>query len=178
MKYVRAFSIACLLGLLYSSCVKKENYPNYPIITYNSYIPFCSGSITDSAYIRVNFTDGNGEIGYPAGDASAPSDFFIMPMLYVNKTKSFQPITGINGDTINFSYQIPDITPTGSDKELNGIIQINLETAISTIVGIADSFGSGLVNVNEIQFQVWMYDRNNIKSNVLITPVISNYACQ
>ncbi|HTB30756.1 MAG TPA: hypothetical protein VK808_01950, partial [Bacteroidia bacterium] len=80
MKYFRTFLIICVLGLLYASCTKKENYPIIPAITYNSFTPFCSGSTTDSAYLRVNFTDGDGDIGYPQSDASAPNDFYIVPL--------------------------------------------------------------------------------------------------
>ncbi len=171
MKYFRTFSLICFLGLLYSSCVKKENYPDYPIITFNTFTPFCSGATTDSAYLRVNFTDGNGDIGYPAGESGVTPDFYIIPM--ADSANGFyriihfpSPYTG-HDTTISFEYQIPDITPSGSDKELNGIIQINLENAIQTL----SSLGTiGNFNFHDLEFQVWIYDRAGNKSNVLTTP--------
>jgi len=181
MKYLRTFSIICILGLLYSSCVKKENYSIIPAITYNSFIPFCSGSTTDSAYLRVNFTDGDGDIGYPQGDVSAPKDFFVVPYIYVYSTKSFQPITNTTNntvDTVMFSYLIPNITPSGSDKELNGIIQINLEDFIQEDISslVTNPTFNSIANVHELQFQVWIFDRAGHKSNVITTPVV--YSCQ
>lgn len=175
MKYFRTFTIVSILVLLYSSCVKKANYPDIPAITYNSFIPFCSGSTTDSAYIRINFTDGNGDIGYPAQQEGVPHDFFIVPLLYVYATKTFEPITQQNGDSLKFAYNIPDITPSGSDKELNGIIQINMEGFLQEYIS-DDVALSNLANLHELQFMIWIYDRAGNKSNVLITPTV--YTCQ
>jgi hypothetical protein len=178
MKYLRTFSIICFLGLLFSTCTKKENYPDYPVITYNNWEPFCSGSTTDSAYLLVNFTDGNGAIGYPSEDASAPNDFYIVPLFdSAGIFKSLSVSTQTGGDSsITFPYQIPDITPSGSDKELNGIIQINLETAIQAIIQIPVDLASRGFVAGTFRFEVWMYDRAGNKSNVLITPTV--YTCQ
>jgi len=176
MKYLKSFTTIVILGLLYTSCVKKENYPDVPVITFNSFTFFGSGTTTDSALLRVNFTDGNGAIGYPAGQEGAPNDFFVRPMLYYYSTKTFLPIiidTSGNNDTLTYPYAIPDITPVGSDKELNGIIQINLENAIQGISYLATDLAP-YANVSEYQFQVWMYDRNGNKSNILITPTQVN----
>ncbi len=169
MKYFRTFFFICILGLFYTSCVKKENYPDYPVITFNSFTPFCTGNKTDSAYLRVNFTDGNGDIGYPAGESGITPDFYIIPM--VDSAGTFKPLQYTSPytghDTVfTFDYQIPDITPTGSDKELNGIIQINLENAIQTI----SSLSIPNINFTYLEFQVWIYDRAGNKSNVLVTP--------
>lgn len=174
MKYLRTFAIICLLGLLYTSCVKKANYPDIPQITYNSFTPYCSGATTDSALLRINFTDGNGDIGY-SQELGAPNDLYIIPLVYVYATKSFQPIIESGTDTLTFPYSIPDITPAGSDKELNGIIQINFENFLQQQISDLTGF-SGVANLHELQFEVWMYDRAGNKSNVLITPTV--YTCQ
>lgn len=155
------------MALLYSSCVKKENYPNVPVITFNSYQPFLSGLTVDSAYLRVNFTDGNGNIGYPSQQTGVNPDFYIVAMVYVNSTKTYDSL-------YTFPYLVPDITPTGSDKELNGIIQINLEGAIqNNILDLASEFPAGYANFYDIEFKIWMFDRAGNKSNVLITPPIN-----
>jgi hypothetical protein len=172
VKYLGSLAFICFLGLLYSSCVKKANYPDIPAITYNGFTPFCSGAKTDSAYLRVNFTDGNGDIGYPQGQEGAPNDFFVEPMLYVATTNTYDTVTVSGSDTaLKFSYTIPNITPTGSDKELNGIIQINLESLISNVT---QSFSVFLPNIvyYQLEFRVWIYDRAGNKSNVLITPPV------
>ncbi len=177
MKYLKSLLAICLLGLLFYSCVKKANYPDYPVITYNNFIPFCTGSNTDSAYLLVNFTDGNGAIGYSQTEASSP-DFYILPEIYFY-TGKFEPlINTITGDTIKYSYVIPDITPSGKDKELNGIIQINLENFIQSQISVLaeDTTFAKKTNAHKLQFVVWMFDRNGNKSNVITTPTV--YSCQ
>jgi hypothetical protein len=172
MKLFRTFLIISILALLYSSCAKEENYSDIPNITFNSFTPFCSGSTNDSAYLRINFTDGTGDIGYPLGDASVPPDFFIVPMYLNIPTGTYDtiiyqsPYTG-NDTTLSYGYLIPDITPSGKDKELNGIIQINLENALQIISSIPPISGK---NFNKLEFKVWIYDRAGNKSNILITP--------
>lgn len=156
--------------------MKKENYPDYPIITFNSFLNFCNGATVDSAYLRLNFTDGNGAIGYPQSDESAPSDFFVITLMNNKITGKFdtikQPNAENTGDTVTvWAYKIPYITPSGSDKELNGIIQINLETSIQNI---RPTNGH---NYQDLEFVVWMYDRNGNKSNILNTGPVST-ACQ
>ncbi len=169
MKYIKFFSFAGIICLLYSSCAKKENYSDIPSITYNSFNPFCSASTTDSAYLRINFTDGDGDIGYPDQDANAPYNCFI-----IAKVDSADKFVSeyVNGTVDTFSYHIPDITPSGNDKELNGIIQINLEGFVQSLVLPAPIPG---MDFHKIQFTVWIYDRAGHKSNVLITPTV--YSC-
>lgn len=169
MKYFKTFTLICIIGLLYSSCVKKANYPDIPQISYNSYIPFLSGSQVDSAYLRINFTDGNGDIGYPSQETGISPNCYIKIFVYVNKTNTFDSI-------YTFPYNIPDITPTGNDKELNGIIQINFESLLQTyVLNDASLYPAGYANFNQLQFQVWIYDRAGNKSNVLVTPTIDPY---
>ncbi len=174
VKYLGVLSIACLLGLLYSSCVKKENYSIIPAITYNNFQAFCSGVKTDSAYLRVNFTDGDGDIGYPQADPSAPSDFYILPLIYNTTTGKYDTLKVLttSGDSvITYNYRIPYITPSGTNKALNGIIQINLENLIQYL----GNYTLPQHNTYQLQFGVWIYDRAGHKSNVLTTPTV--YAC-
>jgi len=171
MKYLRTFIIILIFGLLYSSCVKKANYPDVPAITYNSFTPFCSGSTTDSAYLRVNFTDGNGDIGYPAGQEGVPNNFFVEPLIYNVTTHTYDTVSLLGSDSaLKLPYSVPYITPTGNDKELNGIIQINLEGLISEITSGFSSIS--ILQYYNLEFKVWMYDRSGNKSNVLITPPV------
>jgi hypothetical protein len=172
MKYFRTFLIICVLGLLYASCTKKENYPIIPAITYNSFTPFCSGSTTDSAYLRVNFTDGDGDIGYPQSDASAPNDFYIVPLF--DSVGNFITITLPNDSILSFPYKIPYITPSGSDKELNGIIQINLENIFQELDQLVSELSSHGLVAHTFRFQVWIFDRAGHKSNVLTTPTVED----
>lgn len=169
MKYFRLFIFIGIIGMLISSCVKKENYPDYPVISFNSFIPFGTSCIPDSAYLRLNFTDGNGQIGYPQQDTSAPSDFFVITLMKNTNTGLYDTMKNLSGSPTLWTYKIPYITPTGSDKELNGIIQINFETLLQPYCQntIKDHDNT------KYEFVVWMYDRNGNKSNVLNTGPVS-----
>src|SRR6185312_16592532 len=128
MKFFSTLGLALLILLGFSACQKKENYPITPNITYKDFIVFNA----DSAYLQVNFTDGDGDIGYPANDASAPYNFWVEYMYLDSATNSILPMTvtvGTQTDTVFGKYHIPNITPTGKDKELNGEIQVQLEAA-------------------------------------------------
>jgi hypothetical protein len=172
IKYLRTFTIICFMGLLYTSCVKKANYPDVPVITYNSFTPYGGGSITDSALLRINFTDGNGAIG-----DGQTIDLYIVPLIYIKASQTFQPIFSSPGDTQKFPYVIPNITPSGSDKELSGIIQINFENYLQDEVSILASNPAvaAVADPYSLEFEVWLYDRAGNKSNVLITPNVHTF---
>jgi len=174
MKYFKTLVFICSIGLLYTSCVKKANYPISPVITYNSFTPFCSGSSTDSAFLRINFTDGNGDIGYPSQQANVTPNLYIVPLIYVYAQGAYFPIIS-DGDTITFSYNVPYITPVGSDKELSGIIQVNFEKFIQEYIS-SDTAFNAVANIHQLEFKVWLFDRAGNKSNVLVTSRC--YTCQ
>lgn len=145
------------------SCEKKSSYPDVPVITYNNF--YC-----DSACLRINFTDGNGDIGYPSQQEGVKPNLYANVLVYVYKTHTYDSFT-------QFSYNIPDITPSGSNKALNGIIQVNFEGLLNEWV-TQDSTGfSNLADFTNLEFQVWILDRAGNKSNVLVTPPVS-YPCK
>ena len=150
-----------LLGLL--GCVKKPSYPIVPVITFQSMVVNSNGSAT----LKVNFTDGDGDIGYPNDETGAPPDF-ILEVQQQDASGNYYTITepGIinnpgTGDTTVFQYHIPDITPDGKYKALSGQIQIALT---SSNWYIAD-------NINE-RLVVWITDRAGHVSNRVITPAV------
>lgn len=176
MKFFRNIILISLLGLLYSSCAKKENYPDVPVISYNSFNYYTSVPPTsDSAILTINFTDGNGDIGYPSGETEAPPDLYITPLIYYYTTKTYRPVPTTNGDTVPYSYTIPTITPTGNDKELSGLIKINMGNFIYINIDqvfLKDTIlKDTMADPTMMKFRVWMFDRAGNKSNVLITPV-------
>lgn len=172
MKFFSSILFTAIIILGISSCAKKENYSNIPAITFKNAIVYTPG---DSLAIQINFTDGDGDIGYATGDTSAPYDCYLEYMIdtghngnYVTETTS-NPIPKVTtGDTIVYPYLIPYITPTGSNKSLNGEIQIMIhsENWRYTVPPIAN------VGFN-IEFKVWIIDRAGHVSNRIVTPPIT-----
>ncbi len=175
MNFFRNLLLIFLIGLVCASCAKKENYPDVPVITYNNFAAYYTGSsdVIDSSILTINFTDGNGDIGYPSQETNVTSDLYVLPLIYYYRTKSYGPWI-INNDTDVFPYNIPYITPVGNDKELSGLIKINTEHLLQEITDffIADTGLYDTADPNRLEFKVWMYDRAGNKSNVLLTPVL------
>jgi hypothetical protein len=71
-------------------------------------------------------------------------------IIYVNSTPSI----------VQSTFKIPDVTPSGKDKSLTGIIRIDMENWTQGLPIAGDT----------LQFNVWMFDRAGHKSNVLPVP--------
>lgn len=151
--------LAFVTVVLFTACVKKENIPATPVLTFNSFTQYLSGN-ADSAVMQVNFTDGNGNIGYLGNPADAQPNFFIFQLW--DSSNHWVPFYGDTGAS-TFSYKIPNLTPSGSNKSLTGIIKIRM------IPYLAPNIKS-LSHGDTIKFNVWLFDRDGVKSNVLTTP--------
>lgn len=173
-----SFAIAAVLFcILFNSCEKNNNSSPYPVISYNNLIQYCTGSISkdsvtvveDSAVLIINFSDGNGDIGYPSSDENAPFDFYIQ-QYYLNRNDSIIPIITTDGGDVILPYHIPDITPSGADKSLTGEIKILLTYPnVDYLANTKNPIARGAT----ICYKVWIYDRSGNKSNVVTTPLFT-----
>ena len=174
MKFFYTLLVATVIAIGISSCAKKENYPVTPAITFKQHILYTPG---DSLDIQINFTDGDGDIGYPTGDTAAPYNCYLIYMVDTNNSGNFITIENslnvnpkaTTGDTIAYTYTVPYITPTGSDKALNGIIQIRLQHGDWRF-----TYPPVISNVGKaIKFQIWIIDRaGHISNRVLSDPIL------
>ncbi|HXB12906.1 MAG TPA: hypothetical protein VNZ45_13045 [Bacteroidia bacterium] len=159
MKLLYGIALFLIGSLVFSSCAKKENLSIIPAITFKS----MDAATLDSAIMEVNFTDGDGDIGYLGSASDAQPDFFIEYLR--DSAGAFVPMLIINGPTptvVQGTYKIPDVTPAGKNKSLTGIIRINME-----------QWTQGLpITGDTLQFNVWLLDRAGHKSNVLTTPSV------
>jgi len=116
--------------------------------------------------LQVNFTDGDGDIGYQTSDVNAPVNFYV-EILQQDSTGKFQPLLDpllhdtIMGDTAFLGYHIPYITPTGNDKELSGQIQV-----------VMSNSSWYFANNKNMEYRVWLIDRSGHISNRVTTPPI------
>ncbi|CAN5391173.1 hypothetical protein BH10BAC1_BH10BAC1_00680 [soil metagenome] len=123
--------ILVLLGLstlLLPSCVKEKEFPSTPAIEFLYY----SNYSNDSGDCVISFKDGDGDIGILAGDASSPNDF-LMTYYYKDTAdgvfKLFDNPTTPAFDTLTYSYRVPNLTPDGQYKALDGEIRAKLRAA-------------------------------------------------
>ncbi|HEX8515430.1 MAG TPA: hypothetical protein VF868_04465 [Bacteroidia bacterium] len=115
-------------AVLLTSCVKEKSFPPEPEIEFIRYQKYGS----DSADCVIGFKDGDGDIGIMEGDTISANDFQ-MKYLYKGADGAFHPFDAIDStaamDTLFYSYRVPDITPEGQYKALEGEIKAKLRSA-------------------------------------------------
>lgn len=158
-KYTLFFIIPASFWLV--SCVKESNFPTRPVIKFESFELFGN----DSAKCIISFTDGDGDIGFSDNDTTANSDLK-MKYLYKESDGKFYPFDANSGttefDTLFYNNRVPDITPDGQYKALEGKIEVKLTSA-------------PLFNpLHEIvKFEITLTDRAGHVSNTVFTNPIT-----
>ncbi len=160
---------ALFIALLGTACLKRTEYPPNPVIAYKDFIKYGN----DSANFIFTFTDGDGDIGLNEADTFgnfAPGQVhyynFVMTYYYKDANGNFvlfdaDPDTPAKLDTLQFKYRIPDITPRGHNKVLEGEMRIKLH---------APYYGPGH---QVFKFEAYIYDRSLQKSNVIVSPELT-----
>ena len=154
--------IIVVLITIQTACVKEKNFPPEPIIEFKQYIKYG----LDSADCIIKFKDGDGDVGILSGDTSSTDDFK-MRYLYKDTTDGkFHPYDATVGtivfDTLYYSYRVPNLTPTGQYKALDGEIKAKLRSA--------PLYGPGHKTV---KFEITLRDRAGHISNMVTTNEIT-----
>lgn len=127
MPGTKVFGAALAVALLGTACLKTEEFPTAPQITFKSYV-----QSPDSATLTISFTDGDGDIGLDQGDTLAPfnpgsqwyHNFFVDQYKKVNGSWVLQQFA------LPLYYRIPVITPTGQNKALQGDITVEISPQV------------------------------------------------
>jgi len=162
--------MAILIIVLYS-CKKEEQFSTVPTIRFLRFEQLKDISGKDSSgVLHLHFTDGDGDVGLTPADTLAPFNrgsmfyynFFINYFEKQNGTwvKVVAPPVTPGGDTLSNSSRIPDLTPIGQVKTLEGEIKMALFT------------NNPFVSWDTIRFDVTICDRALNRSNQVSTPEI------
>ena len=162
MKEFKFIPLISLLGIsVLSSCVKEKSFPPEPVIAFKEFIKLGP----DSADCVITFNDGDGDIGILASDLTSPNDFR-MKYLYKDIDGVFKPFDIIPAtpamDTLFYEYRVPNLTPEGQYKALNGEIKAKLRAA--------PIYGPGHTVV---KFEITLRDRAGHLSNMVSTNEIT-----
>ena len=148
--------------ILFSSCMKKESYPDVPQIAFERFVTvFDTGKIATQGYLTISFKDGNGDIGLHPKETQPPFD--TGSIYYYNYVIDYYEKQ--NGNFVKvalavpFSVRIPYLTPNNATKAIKGII---VDTLTMDPHPAHDT----------IKFKFFIYDRALHKSNVDSTPPI------
>ncbi len=102
-----------VLLLWIAGCVKPPDYPDEPVIEFvglsKSYLKQGSQN-EDTLIVRFSFTDGDGDLGAPAGGSSEPNVFLI------------DSRDGYEGNR----FQIPFIPEEGSGNGIRGTVDLKI----------------------------------------------------
>ena len=157
-----------LATILLNSCKEDISFPVIPAIEFKEFVVY-----TDSAFIEVDFTDGDGNIGFESGDTLGQFEYSIDPFnkfhynFYIdiyqleNNEWTLYDLTPspTNPGFQPLYYRTPKLDPEGNDKNLEGSIRVKL----SPFPPIDFSTG------DTIRFEVQLADRNLNLSNKLTT---------
>jgi hypothetical protein len=144
------------------SCIKEKQFSIIPAIEFKQYITYG----LDSADCIIKFKDGDGDIGILDGDTTSPNDFRMKYLYLDTLSHTFKPYNANLGsstfDTLFYSYRVPNITPTGQYKALDGEIKAKLRSA--------PLYGPGHTVV---KFEITLRDRAGHLSNMVTTNEIT-----
>ena len=164
MKHIKYIFVLFFLSLIIVSCVKEKEFPPTPSIAflhYDAYTP-------DSADCVISFKDGDGDIGILPEDATSPNDYKLKYLYKDLATGVFLPydsnLATPEMDTLFYSYRVPNLTPDGQYKALDGEIRAKLRAA--PIYHPAHSI---------VKFEIFLRDRaGNVSNRVLTNEIITN----
>lgn len=137
------------LALTFSSCLKKDEFPIEPSITFKSFDQYVDAKGKDVATLTLGFTDGDGDIGVK--DTSI-SNLFLRYYEKQNGKMVFRDLPDA------FNYRVPDVTPTSKKKSVTGEISLDLTFYY-------DPFSK----YDTIQYEVFVRDQAGHESNHVFT---------
>lgn len=161
------YCLILIVAVSLTGCVKEKQFPSQPIIEFKEFISYVGDHNTvDSADCIINFTDGDGDIGLAKDDTVSPPNLRLK-YLYKNMTDGkFYPMDAIDSttamDTLFFDYRIPNITPDGQYKALDGNIKAKFRTSPVFYPGH-----------KIVKFEIRLTDRAGNKSNLVSTNEIT-----
>ena len=163
-----------ITGMLFlSSCLKTVSYPVEPMISNPRYVTY-----PDSCVVTFAFTDGDGDIGFRESDKNEvpfnndSSFYFYNLYLSYYEYQNGQWVLGKAGvvgnppyskDSINFPFQIDNITPQGKNKAIKGDISVTINPVYFNPISPSN---------DSIMYKIILIDRALHISNILETGLI------
>ncbi len=153
-----------IFSTLISACLKPEDYPAEPRITFNR-IDF---DAANNATLYINFIDGDGNFGLDEGDYEDLPDACIKSYnLYVKQFElqsgtwvNITPDPCLSENNLPLFYRVPWVKPTGQIQTQKGEIKVDLKDYwYTTVVSPHDT----------IRFEISIADRDFNISNVIST---------
>ena len=149
-------------AFLFSSCMKKEVFPDIPQIAFQGFTTqFDTGIYAKRGFLAISFKDGNGDIGLRPNQKEPPFDtgsiyYYNYIIDYYEKQNGVFIKVALDPP---YNARIPYLTPDDPNKAIKGII---VDTLLLNPMPVYDT----------VKFKFFIYDRALNKSNVDSTPPI------
>lgn len=126
MSKVKTFILLISFSAFVMSCRKSAIFDERPFVEYRSHTFQMDNTLNlELLALTIYFTDGDGDVGLADSDTLAPYDrstrFFNNLWVEVYSIKMGEPL-----DTFIFDGRIPNLTPVGQNKTLEGEIEYRL----------------------------------------------------
>ena len=158
---LRWYLLIFFVALLAYACRKPDVYPLEPVIIFkNIYTKINSQGYDEKMTVLLNFTDGDGDVGYKdPGQNGLPYDDPTSKYYdnYIAKLFQFKNGAWVEYPTISpLGGRIPYLTPIGKNKALNGEIACDIDVPPKSE---NDTF----------RLDIFIYDRTLQQSNTVTT---------
>lgn len=161
MQVRQPWLILVVMMLAFTACLEPASYPPEPRISFSALEP--SG---EQAVLRIDFTDGDGDIGLDQGDTTG---VFCPDTCRFHYNLFLEYYELQNGEWVHieldpeagqvpFYYRVPRVEPSGQNPALNGEIKLDMP-AYFLITGF-----------DTARFEIQLVDRSLNESNVVTTP--------
>ena len=163
---IRFFLIISLVSVGLFSCFPEENFPPETILEFHSarLVTIVDGNLEFPGMIlHIGFQDGDGNLGNIGTDTTPNLFVHVFDVL----SDTVVPIQISHNDGVDWenwvrSFSVPDL----GRGSVSGVFNIGFYTVDFPI--LYQSSQNGIV-----QFKVYIYDREQVRSNEVITPNIS-----
>lgn len=142
-----------------SSCSSDDGKSYAPVISFDEVeLVKTDGGRDSLMYIRFSYEDKDGDLGLSDADTVGPyngaNNLFIS--FEEKKDGVYSPLLNqISGEPANFDQRIPNLTPTGKNKEISG--------SISVVFGVDPNE----IYADTVAFSLYIEDRAFNQSNII-----------
>ena len=139
---------------LFSGCLKTKSLSPIPEISYNSFVK----GKGDTAILSINFKDGDGDIGVNQDDTT--NNLFLI-YYYKGLDGNFHRDLNvlIMPDSIMYIFLVPNVTPKGQNKVLEGEIKVKVDPPYHDFLATPKH--------TLVKYKIYLLDRAGNKSNVI-----------
>lgn len=157
------FFIAFIAMLGTQACVQPPNYPDEPVIEFMSLSKNSmqqGQNFSDSLFVTFSFTDGDGDLGFPASDPT--------PSVFVRDSRDSFPKPPL---------QLPYVEPQGAGNGISGEITIKLPTVCCIFINpegikLACEDVPSTFPIDTFSYYIKIRDRAGHESNEIKTSII------